>query len=69
MEFQDILILDEPMNGLDKDGVRDMRKLFLELKKDGKTIIITSHNQDDIAVLCDEVYEIDKGVMKQIPNV
>ena len=48
MENPDILILDEPMNGLDNDGVADMRKYLLELKKQGKTIIISSQSAEDI---------------------
>ena len=66
MENPDILILDEPMNGLDKDGVADMRELFLQLKADGKTIIVASHNSVDIDVLCDRVFEITKGDLKQV---
>jgi ABC-2 type transport system ATP-binding protein len=61
MEEQDILILDEPMNGLDREGVAQMRELFLQLKADGKTMLFASHNREDIDVLCDEVYEMDKG--------
>lgn len=61
MENPDLLILDEPMNGLDNEGVQDIRKLLLELKKEGKTIILASHNKEDISILCDEVIEIDKG--------
>jgi len=61
MEHPDILLLDEPMNGLDNSGVIEMRELFLQLKKEGKTIIITSHNHEDIEVLCDHVYEMDNG--------
>lgn len=63
MEGQDILVLDEPMNGLDNRGVEDMRNLFLELKEQGKTILMASHNREDIEVLCDEVYEMDAGVL------
>lgn len=66
MENPDILILDEPMNGLDKNGVNDMRELLLRLKSDGKTMIIASHNSVDIDVLCDKVFEIEKGVLKQV---
>ncbi len=66
MENPDILILDEPMNGLDKNGVEEMRKLFLQLKEDGKAIIIASHNSADIDVLCDRVFEITKGVPAQV---
>ena len=61
MEDPDLLILDEPMNGLDNQGVQDIRKLFLKLKEEGKTIILASHNKEDIAVLCDSVVEIDHG--------
>lgn len=61
MEDPDILILDEPMNGLDKEGVEDMRTLFLELKKKGKTVIIASHSAEDIDRLCDHVWEMEHG--------
>lgn len=63
MEGQDILILDEPMNGLDNQGVADMRKLFLKLKEQGRTMLVASHNREDIDVLCDEVYEMDHGIL------
>lgn len=66
MENPDLLILDEPMNGLDKDGVADMRKYLLDLKEQGKTILIASHSAEDIEVLCDTVYEMDKGKMEKI---
>ncbi len=66
MENPDILILDEPMNGLDKDGVADMRKYLLELKEQGKTILIASHSAEDIEVLCDTVCEMDKGVLTRL---
>ena len=56
-----MLILDEPMNGLDKAGVRDMRKLLLGLKKQGKTILLASHFAQDIDELCDTVCEMDQG--------
>lgn len=66
MEDPDLLILDEPMNGLDKDGVKDMRKYLLDLKAQGKTILIASHSAEDIDVLCDTVHEMDKGVMSKV---
>lgn len=65
MENQDILILDEPMNGLDNHGVEEMRSLFLDLKNHGKTILLASHNKEDINVLCDKVYEMDNGVLQK----
>lgn len=61
MDDPDILFLDEPMNGLDKEGVEDMRKLFLGLKKQGKTILLVSHNSEDIESLCDDIHKIEKG--------
>lgn len=61
MENPDILILDEPMNGLDKQGVKDMRELFLEMKSEGKLILLASHSREDIDILCDEVYEMKNG--------
>ena len=63
MEDPDLLILDEPMNGLDKDGVKDMRQYLLDLKTQGKTILIASHSAEDIEVLCDTVCELDRGVL------
>ena len=66
MEDPELLILDEPMNGLDKDGVKDMRKYLLDLKEQGKTILIASHSAEDIEVLCDTVCEMDKGEMSRI---
>lgn len=66
METPDLLILDEPMNGLDKDGVADMRNYLLNLKEQGKTILIASHSAEDIDVLCDTVYEMDKGRLEKI---
>lgn len=63
MENPELLILDEPMNGLDKDGVKDMRQYLLDLKARGKTILIASHSAEDIDVLCDTVCEMDKGVL------
>ena len=66
MEEQDILILDEPMNGLDKEGVAQMRQLFSRMKEEGKTLLFASHNKEDIDVLCDEVYEMDKGRLERL---
>lgn len=66
MENPDILMLDEPMNGLDKEGVIEIRKYITQLRNEGKTIIMASHSSEDIQVLCDEVYEMDKGNLKKI---
>ncbi|QAA35227.1 ABC transporter ATP-binding protein [Clostridium manihotivorum] len=61
MEDPSLLVLDEPMNGLDKNGVLHIRNILLELKKSNKTILLTSHIQQDIDELCDHVYEMDDG--------
>lgn len=66
MEDPEFLILDEPFNGLDKHGVEDIRNLLLGLKKDGKTIILASHNSEDIRILCDKVYEMDGGRIQEV---
>lgn len=63
MEDPSIIILDEPMNGLDNQGVEEMRNLFLKLKEEGKTFLIVSHNREDIEMLCDHVYMMDHGVL------
>ena len=66
MENPLTLILDEPFNGLDKHGVAEMRVLIKELRAQGKTIILASHNQVDIDELCDTVCEMDGGVMEVV---
>ena len=68
MEKPEILILDEPMNGLDNDGVMEMRKLFINLREEGTMIIIASHNKEDIEVLCDEVFEMEKGKLTPVQH-
>lgn len=65
MEKPDILLLDEPTNSLDEKGVETVRKLFLQLKKEGITILIASHNMEDIYCLCDKVYRLTDGVLKE----
>ncbi|ETT40894.1 ABC transporter-like protein [Paenibacillus sp. FSL R7-269] len=66
MENQEVLILDEPFNALDIDSVKKIRELLLKYKQDGKTIILTSHNQEDINLLCDHVYEIRNKKLEMV---
>lgn len=66
MEDPDILILDEPFNGLDKKGVEEIRQLIGGLKSEGKMILLTSHNSEDIRLLADHVWEMDGGYLKKI---
>ena len=61
MENPSFLILDEPLNGLDKNGIKEMRNFFLEMKNSGKIILMASHNKYDMEVLCDELYELEAG--------
>lgn len=65
MEKPDIYILDEPMNGLDNEGVEEMRIILKGLKEEGKTILLVSHNSEDISILCDEIYYMNKGTMEK----
>lgn len=66
MEDPELLILDEPMNSLDKDGVKLIRNLIMSLKQEGRIILITSHNSEDIEYLCDHVFEIEDGGIRQV---
>lgn len=66
MEDQDILILDEPFNALDEDSLQNIRALFLALKNEGKTLLLTSHNKEDIDFLCDHVYRINNMKLDKI---
>lgn len=61
MEKPDLIILDEPTNSLDEESVSMVRNILLEEKKRGATILIASHNKEDISMLADEVYKIDNG--------
>lgn len=65
MENPSLLVLDEPMNSLDKDGVAMTRELLLEAKEEGTTVLICSHISEDINVLCDHVWTMDKGRAEQ----
>lgn len=60
MENPQTLVLDEPFNGLDKAGVREMRNLLKELRMQDKTILLASHNAQDIEELCDDVHEMEE---------
>lgn len=61
MEKPNILILDEPMNGLDEDGVDMIHRLLLDYKQEGRVILLTSHQKEDIEILCDTVYILRNG--------
>ena len=61
MEEQDILILDEPFNALDYKTYDDIKNIIKSLQDEGKTILLTSHNFNDIDQLCDDIYIINNG--------
>ncbi len=68
MENPDVLILDEPFNGLDKHGIADIHNLLQELRLQSKTILLASHSAADIAKACDVVYEFQEGkLVEQLP--
>ena len=60
MEKPELILLDEPMNGLDKRGIADIKQLLRELAAEGKTILMSSHYAEDMQV-CDEVFEMEDG--------
>ena len=66
MEAPDVIMLDEPTNGLDDDGVRKIRELILEEKARGALILLASHNQEDIRILSDQLYRIEAGRLEAV---
>ncbi|WP_211746982.1 ABC transporter ATP-binding protein [Paenibacillus sp. Marseille-Q4541] len=64
MEGQDILVLDEPFNALDYQTYNDMKKIIIQLKEENKTMLLTSHNYEDLESLCDTLYIIQGGHME-----
>ena len=61
LEDPEILILDEPMNGLDHEAIGELRGLLCGLSERGKTIVLASHYQEDLRELCQRVYQMDGG--------
>lgn len=61
MEDQDLIILDEPTNGLDEASINNIHDIIKELKKKNKLVLIASHNKDDLRLLCDKVFKIEEG--------
>lgn len=61
MEDPDLLILDEPTNALDQDGYEIFRKIVSEKKERGKTILLTSHDKEELTILSDIIFEMDRG--------
>ena len=69
IEDPPVLLLDEPLNGLDCEGIQTVYKIICEEKKKGKAILVASHHEEDIRLLCDRVYWLNGGMLKEIENV
>ena len=65
MEKPDILMLDEPTNALDEEGIEQIRKIIKEERERGAIVLIASHNKEDIEVLADKVFSISNGMLKE----
>jgi ABC-2 type transport system ATP-binding protein len=65
----DVLVLDEPTNGLDPAGIAEIRELIKRLSREGKTIIMASHILDEVEKVCSHVAIIKKGVLKTVGSV
>ncbi|MCY7421723.1 MAG: ATP-binding cassette domain-containing protein [Chitinophagaceae bacterium] len=65
----EILVFDEPTNGLDPAGIAEIRELIRELYRGGKTIIMASHILDEVEKVCTHVAIIQKGVLKTVSSV
>ena len=65
MEKPDILMLDEPTNALDEEGIEQIRKIIKEERERGAIVLIASHNKEDIEVLADKVFSICNGMLKE----
>ena len=66
MENPDILILDEPFNGIEEETVERLRNYLLKLKEEGKLIILSTHIKEDIEKVTDILYRVDQGVIKKV---
>ena len=66
LEEPELLVLDEPFNGLDKRGARDVCNLLDELRSRGRTILIAAHNILEIEYLCDTICEMEAGTLTQL---
>ena len=65
MEKQDIIVLDEPTNGLDEEGIRLIRGILKEEADRGEVVVIASHNKEDIEYLCDKVFHMSRGCLEE----
>ncbi len=66
MEDPDILILDEPFNGIEEETVERLRNYLLKQKEEGKLIILSTHIKEDIEKVTDVIYRVDNGVISEV---
>ena len=69
MEDPAILLLDEPLNGLDYEGVKTVYDILKVQKERGKIILVASHHEEDIRLLCDEVDWLKAGILERIEDI
>ena len=58
-----LILLDEPTNGIDEDGIKILKKLLLDLKEQGSTIIVASHDKDFLEAMATKYYEMKEGTL------
>lgn len=68
MENPEVMILDEPFNGIEDDTVDFLRDLLIKEKKNGKIIILATHIKDDVLKIVDELYKFDKKNVTKLEN-
>ena len=61
MEMPELIILDEPMNGLDEESIEILKDMILELKEKGKLIILSCHDSEELLYLADEIFNLKNG--------
>lgn len=64
-----VLILDEPTNGLDPEGIKDLKELLVKLSKEGMTIIVSSHILKELESFCNKICIIDQGKLTDITTI
>ncbi len=69
MEDPDLLILDEPTAGVDFDGQREIYNYLIDLRKQGKTILLTSHSQAEVKLLCDRAFLLTNGRLEPMQDI
>ena len=69
MEDPPVLLLDEPLNGLDYEGVKTVYQIIKEQRSRGKVILVASHHEEDIRLLCDKVLWLNQATLSPIEDI